>query len=725
MSVIQRIQEKQKWVFGIIALALFIFVIEEYFNRNNGSSRTTNTIGKVNGETIEYADFLQEENMIKQVNQQEIDADQLNEYVWEQQVSRVINNQEYDKLGLVYTGKEFGDAISSSNPPLNIRNQFGDRQTGGYNPDQANATLSQVNALIKKTPNSAQAKLAKYTLIDATREQELQKKYQALISGATYAPKWLAEKDNADNSAIANISYVTVPYSTINDSTVKVSDDDISNYLQRHKKEYEVKTETRQVAYVPFSAAPSQADTAAVINSLNADKEEFRTTSDVKSFLQLKETTLSFYDSYISKVAIKQPNKDTLFKMQVGQVFGPYLDGNNFVLARLVGVKQWADSSKVRHILVATHQRDQNGGLQRVVDDSTASKRLDSAIAELKAGKNWDSVCLKYSDDGSKATGGLLVDPTTKSPFFAANAGMVEPFNDFAFDGKPGEYKKVQSPFGFHYMQVLEQKGSQPAYKYAYLGREIKETPETDDSVRNEASKFAGGVHSQKDFYDNATKINKTPITVPGILENAYYLGQQGFPGSLGKGRSFVKWVYQADMGAVSEPTKFGDKYVVAIVTAINKAGLPSAATARPLVEQKVRNEKKAADIIAKLKGNTLESIAQSASAQVQQADSVYFQSRGRFGSIIASEPAVIGAAFNKSLQGKVSQPIAAESGVFVVKSNSITAIASAAGNLDQQRKQLEFMLKNEEMQLQQQGAASANPLRKSAAIKDYRSKLF
>jgi len=51
---------------------------------------------------------------------------------------------------------------------------------------------------------------------------------------------------------------------------------------------------------------------------------------------------------------MQQSNKDTLVKIPTGTVYGPYVDGNSYVLAKMVGVKNWPDSSKVRHILIAT-----------------------------------------------------------------------------------------------------------------------------------------------------------------------------------------------------------------------------------------------------------------------------------------------------------------------------------------------------------------------------------
>ena len=61
----------------------------------------------------------------------------------------------------------------------------------------------------------------------------------------------------------------------------------------------------------------------------------------------------------------------------------------------MVDKKQLPDSVKVRHILVSTHQQQEQGGaLMRVREDSAARKRLDSAIALINSGSNFDSVVL-------------------------------------------------------------------------------------------------------------------------------------------------------------------------------------------------------------------------------------------------------------------------------------------------------------------------------------------
>ena len=102
----------------------------------------------------------------------------------------------------------------------------------------------------------------------------------------------------------------------------------------------------------------------------------------MKVFFAKTSSEMPFYESYISKAEIKQPVKDSLFKLAPGGTYGPYVDGNNFVIAKMVDVKQWPDSAKVRHILIATHQQDQQTGqLTRTREDSAARKRMDTVEA--------------------------------------------------------------------------------------------------------------------------------------------------------------------------------------------------------------------------------------------------------------------------------------------------------------------------------------------------------
>lgn len=75
---------------------------------------------------------------------------------------------------------------------------------------------------------------------------------------------------------------------------------------------------------------------------------------------------------------------------------------------------------------------------------------------------------------------------------------MVPPFNDFIFQNPTGSKGIVKTDFGYHYIEVLSQKGSSPSYKIAYLPKEISPSQATDDAANENANKFAGDVKDIK-----------------------------------------------------------------------------------------------------------------------------------------------------------------------------------------------------------------------------------
>ncbi len=696
MSLIQRVRDKGAWIlFGFIALALIAFILQDGVRRGGSTFSNTTVIGKVNSEKIERADFdeklaLQE----KMYGQQGAQRDQLIGSLWNQEVERVVLGQEYEKLGLQVSPKELSDILFGDNSPL--KQEFTDPKTGEFKANDARQAFAQ----LKKSKNTDQIKTINSVYINPAIQQTLRNKYQNLLMQAAYVPKWLLEKQQADNNALASFSYVYVPYLSVNDSTVKVTDDEIAAYVSKHAKEYKKTDETRSISYVTYSAAPSGADSAAALNQVSSLKAEFAAAKDAQAFLTKVGTELPFYDSYVSKARMQQINKDSLVKIPVGSVYGPYLDANNYVVAKMLGTKQWPDSAKVRHILVATS--DPRSG-QQVRPDSVAKKLIDSIETAVKAGADFGALVTKYSDDqGSKDKAGVYE--------FFPQGQMVVPFNDFAFDKSVGTKGVVKTDFGYHYMEVLAQKNVNPVYKIAYLSKAILTSNETETAASTAAAQFAVSAKSAKDFNANAMKENRPVQLASEIKQNDFSIT------GLGQSRQLVRWIYEHSTGDVSEPTQIGDKYIVALVSSVNKAGLMSVAEARPTVETILRNEKKAKQIIeTKYKGNTLEAYSSSTGAPVLRADSLSFAAP--FISGVGSEPKIIGAAFNKTLSGKVSEPIAGATGVFAIKveSNGTKAAATDLTTVKQNLIQAAKM----------SSYRGFDALRKAATIKDNRSKFY
>ena len=706
MSVIQQIRDKYAAVvIAVIALSLVGFILMDAFvGQARGGGAASTTMGKVNGETIDRNDFEKRLTMQQSMyGAQGAQREQLISSVWEQSVDEIVMKQEYEKLGLKFTAKELNDLLFGPNAPQWLKNEFTDPATGQFKVNEA----KQYFANMKKQKNNPNLEMFNEGYIAPTIGQALREKYMALLSQTVYVPRWMAEKLLADQNAIASISYVMVPYTSISDSAIKVSDEDIKSYIAKHESEFQQEEDSRSVMYVTFNALPTAQDSLQVLNQLLGQRAEFEAAPDAAAYLARVSSETPYLDAFVIGSKIQVPNAAQITSLADGQVYGPYIDGSNYTLAKMVARRTMPDSVKVRHILIKTAERG-----QPTLADSIAKSRIDSIAAAIQGGADFNNMVIQFSDDqGSKTTKGEYDFASTQF------SSISKEFAETAFYGNTGDKKVVkvenQSYSGYHYIEVLEQKNVAPAYKIAYLSKPIDASQETINTASSAAARFASESRNQKQFEDNAAKQKLQPQILPDIKPNDYSLT------GLGESRQFVRWVYDNDLGDVSEPYEIGDTYAVALITGTFKKGTMSEGKARQMVEPFVRNEKKAQQIIQnKFKGgNTLEAIAQAAGEQVLRADSVSFGQP--FIANVGNEPKIAGAAFNKSLQAKVSEPIAGNTGVFVVRGERIAAIASGVANAEELRTQMEMQQK------QMGGFRSMEALKKAATIKDNRYEFY
>lgn len=713
MSIIQKLREKAGWlVFGLITLSLLGFLLMDAFvGRSRLFGNHSTTVGVINGEKIEYDAFQkmvsQQEDQYKSRGYPMNEGMQQNirESVWKQMVEDAVLNDDYATLGLDVSDKEVNDMLVGANAIPDIKQAFTDPKTGQFDAQAAAAQINQLRTIYKSKKSDKNYEGARRFFEESVPQiikMRLREKYTSLLANSTYIPKWMIEKSNADNSQVASISYVNTPYITIPDSSVKVSDEEINDYISKHKDQFK-QEESRSIAYVVFDAAPTSGDSAKLRQQLTDMKADFGKAENIDAYLARVGSEIPYLDAYMGKARIQVPNKDSIFALPDGGMFGPYLDAGNYVVAKKIGEKTLPDSVRARHILVGTN--DPRSG-QPIMDDSTAKRKIDSIKTLVEKGENFDSLALKLSDDqGSKEKGGDV-------GYFTSDR-MVKEFSDFCFSGKKGDRKVVKTQFGYHYIEIVDQKNFEPAYKIAYLSKKIETSPETDQAASGAANQFAGESRDAKAFEQNIQKGNLQKLLAPDIQPS-----EVAIP-ALGTNRQLVRWIYESDLGNVSEPYSIGDKYVVALVTEINHEGTMTAAKARNQIEPILRNQKKS-DIIIKKLGTpaSLEAAATTSGQSVQKADSVLFSSP-----VIPNagqEAKVIGAAFDKQLVGKpVSPPIPGNGGVFVIKVENVSAAANPNADLQQQR----FM--QEQQQKSRITYTLVDALRKLATVKDDRGKFF
>lgn len=710
MQIIQNIREKGAAIIIIvIAISLIGFILMDSKPGSNTSlfgGNSTN-VGKINGRAIELNDFnrrvtQEENNQAAQTGQQPSGAAvlRIREQVWNQIVAEEVFYKEADKLGINLSSKELAAILMSSdqqNPFMKERGMI-DPTTGKLDEMKAREALNNIKKFKGDQRLSVDAQI-----LEPLKLSTAAAKYGGLISAAAYYPTWMQEKDMADAKAFSTISYVAVGYNEISDSAVNVKDEDINNYVAKHKDLFKQEA-GRTISYLTFSQLPSAADSAKALQTITELKAPFAADSNTKAFVARNTSAVDFADEYLPLSKIQSQVKDTVVKQQIGIVSGPYLDGKNYTLAKIIGTKQLPDSVKARHILIGVND-PQTGKAIRT--DSVAKKLADSILAAIKSGADFGALALKFSSDGSSAKGGDLGT-------FGYGA-MVAEFNDFTFNKSVGEKAVVKTQFGYHVIDILAQSNFKPAYKIAFLAKPILSSDETINAASLASSKAAAQKNA-KSLNDYAAKNGLSLVEFPTTLkENDFTVG------SMQDARSLVRWSFEAKQGDVSEPIVIGDDFVVATVNKIYKEGTQDAATARVGAEAIVRNRKKAELITAKLGATpTLETAAAAYNKQVLSAgaDSTITMA-GRIINGIGAEPKVIGAAFNKEYTTKASLPIIGTSGVYLVKVLGVQQKAEPSANEKAAQTTARFAA------IRQQTNNWFEALRKQADIKDTRAKFF
>jgi len=457
-----------------------------------------------------------------------------------------------------------------------------------------------------------------------------------------------------------DIQYVRVPYTAILDSSITVTKEEIAAYIKEHSEDYE-QEKARDIQFVYFEEKPSAADETKLrteIMDLLKDKFEqgndtayekgFRNTTNIEEFLNLNSDE-KFDTIYKARKALPARFADSLITLNIGDVYGPYRDGDFFKVSRMVN-KKANGSVKASHILIAYAGAERANPQVTRTQEEAEEKAAEVLKSALKSGTDFTTLARENSDGPSASKGGDL-------GYFQEGV-MTPKFNDFAFNNRVGHIGLVETEFGYHIVKVDDK---EDLVQIATLSREIIASEETINSLFNDASNFEiATTSSEKSFPDIAKEKEYIVRPVNKIKEM-----DENLPG-LEAQRSVVQWAFNND-------TKVGDikrfninnGYAVAQLTATYKKGLMSTEDASTAVLPKIRKERKAAQIIAANKGKALEDIAKDNNTTVSNATALSVKSPTIPGA--GPEPTVVGTAFALS-EGATSGLIEGETGIFMVK---------------------------------------------------------
>lgn len=655
MAVLSKIRNRSGLLLLAIGFALLAFVVQDLFTK--GFKSLSKDVGTVNGKDISFEEFRVKVANVEKNAQggQQMSAMQASNQVWNQEVNIALLSEEFEKLG-IRVGEKHIVEILKNNPNI------------GQNPQFLNAAgkfdLAKFKDFFKTNPESIQM------LKDTEKDAELNAKYQiynALVKGAMYTTDAEGKFKYESEANKVNFDFVVVPFASIKDSDVKVTDEEIVAYMKTKEKKFKSE-ETRELDYVLIAEKPSAQDEAEIkknvesllLPSVRYNKETgtndtiqgFRSAANIAEFVNAN-SDIPFDSTYVAKQDLPAQHAEQLFALPAGEIYGPYMNNNYYCISKSLGRKAGA-KAKASHILISWEGTNVPNKKEKRTKEQAKAK-AEGLLAQAQANPGmFMMLALTNSDDSSAQQGGDL-------GFFAPGQ-MVKPFNDFVFNNPVGKIGLVETEFGYHVINVTDK---QDAVKLATIAQKIEPSEATNDKIYTQATKFEMDA-AKKDFAALAKEMKLTvnpSARVKAIDENF---------GTVNNQRQIVKWAFsgETNIGDVKRFEVVNVGHVIAKLKKVTEKGLMSAEEARPQVEPILKNKKKAEKIMAKMKGSSLAAIATANNVAVQNAVDLTIENASVPGA--GYEPKVVGTAFS-SKAGQVSKPIEGNIGVYVIATKAVT----------------------------------------------------
>jgi peptidyl-prolyl cis-trans isomerase D len=674
MALIGTIRKNGWILIAMMTLALGGFILMEIIsNAQRNSAGDVNTLGKVNGTEIKRTEFERYMALIYS-NADANSAFQVRDQAWKFFSENLLITQEAEKLGLGVGRDELRDLEFGINMSPLIKER--------YKNSDGTVNMNYLNGVKSAIDGGQFVDQQQFPFRSAWIEQEaevikikLEDKLTTLVSKGMYTPTWQAEMTFRENNERRGFAYVRIPYETIKDEEAQPTDDDFKSFLEENPHLYDQTEETRVVAYVAFNVATTSGDSAASKAAIIKLKEGFASATNDSIYAINNGGT--YNKVFKTKTALPVNAADTLLRMPVGAIVGPYLDGDNYTISKILVRKTLPDSVRARHILLKGN-------------NPAFATTLDSLKDLISSGKErFDSLAVKISQDpGSGAKGGDLG--------YFANGMMVPEFNDVCFNtGEQGKLYITQTQFGYHLIEITGQKfvKNEVGVKTIDIKQRIEPSKNTMQAAKDKAIALVQVTKTVADLTTTAKQAGAIVMSSAPLKSSDYTIDGLGTGADA---REIIRWAFgdEAKKDLVSKDIfsfrdanggYFDNKYVVVGLKNIAKKGKANVATLKsiPEAEQKVRQEKKGTLILKQLGTVTdLTVVAAQYQTKVDSVKSVSMMSSG-------GEPRVLGAAFFLPT-GQISNPaIVGSAGVYVIAPISEKSAVQPPADLTMFKKQV------------------------------------
>ena len=656
MAVLGNLRKNSFVLIAVIGMALFAFVIAGVFDGSGLQSQEP--IGIVNGEELSVTDFRNQIDVLKKsYNFNDLQALTT---AWDESVRSKLLSQQIDELG-IGSSRDHLEFFLSQSPSFNSDERFLN-DAGMFDVNKFSNFIAELKEI---NPQS----YSQWSLQEEQFNKQIKfNSYFNLVTSGFNSTFFEGKNQYLKSNNIADISFVKIPYSTVNDSLISVSSSEIRSYIKDNPADFDQKS-VRSFDYVIFNESPSvkdETDLRNKINSLLNEREEYNQVSKLNEVIPgfLTTPNLDFflsensdvpYDSiYRPKGYFSSSHAQMIFNLENNNTYGPYVDGDFLKISKMLDKKR-NGNVRASHILIAYN--GSQGSNPQITRTKNEAKNEANRILKLARSNpdNFSSYAIDFSDGPSKSNGGDLG--------FFQEGNMVKPFNDFVFNNRVGRIGLVETDFGYHVIKIV---AKEDVVLVGTLALKNIPSERTSDSIFNIASKFEIELSNIGDFNQTAESFDfeVKSLNNIGVLDH-------DLP-NMENQRRLVQWLFNEET-EIDDFKRFDlsrGGYVIAKLTDKAEEGLMKPELASITVLPILKNKKKAKILISdNKKFKNLEDLASNNNLEILNVSAL-----NQVTPIVAQagfEPKVIGKAFGLEINS-ISDLFEGETGVYMIKLNSI-----------------------------------------------------
>jgi peptidyl-prolyl cis-trans isomerase D len=277
-----------KIVVGAIMVTMVAFIGTDLIGNSSILGGGDNPdIGEIAGESISNKEFQRKVDELSYNfaintgrNPLQEETDQIRNQAWNALILEKAYENQFDELGVSVTNAELVDMVQGSNISPQIMQFFADPETGQFSKQNVTAFLG---SLQDAQPQQRNSWIAFEQSLIPSRKLE---KYSNLFTKTNYVTKYEAKDEYVSQNANATIDYMYVPFLSVSDEDITVTDKELQAYLDSHESEFQ-RDETRNMEYVLFDITPSSVDSAVVADEVSEFKVSLEQAANDSSYVSI------------------------------------------------------------------------------------------------------------------------------------------------------------------------------------------------------------------------------------------------------------------------------------------------------------------------------------------------------------------------------------------------------------------------------------------------------